>query len=312
MLMISIREKHEMIEPVLHHTKTREPKQERHEEQKAIAATRTHKQKSNQKVEKMRTRESNKINGRKANQFSLSNAQIYMFYLGLSLWLLTSQFNPRWRKWRFRSSLLPASFVFLRLFFFSVFCLDFLLPSLSLLLFLCLLPHLSRLISFASLCFFALFFCSFLCVFFSFQNERDLAFENAVFRDPSSVKAWIQYIDIKRDAPAKVFALIPYFFLSNVFSFFVQTRNMIYERAVKMLPGSYKLWYRYLQERVKQMRNRLITDPGYEQVNNCFDRALVFLHKMPKIWMLYLQVCHPYLHSFMSSSLFFLRMRGYN
>ena len=30
------------------------------------------------------------------------------------------------------------------------------------------------------------------------------------------------------------------------------------------------------------------TDPEYEAVNGAFDRALVFLHKMPRIWLHYI------------------------
>lgn len=61
----------------------------------------------------------------------------------------------------------------------------------------------------------------------------------------------------------------------------------MYERALKELPGSYKLWYNYLRVRRKQVRGKCITDSQYEQVNNAFERALVFMHKMPRIWMDY-------------------------
>lgn len=50
---------------------------------------------------------------------------------------------------------------------------------------------------------------------------------------------------------------------------------------------SYKLWYNYLRQRVSQLKDRCITDPLYEDVNNAFERALVFMHKMPRIWMDY-------------------------
>ena len=33
--------------------------------------------------------------------------------------------------------------------------------------------------------------------------------------------------------------------------------------------------------------NRCVTDPGFEEVNNAFERALVFMHKMPRIWIDY-------------------------
>lgn len=38
---------------------------------------------------------------------------------------------------------------------------------------------------------------------------------------------------------------------------------------------------------MSQLKGRCITDPLYEDVNNAFERALVFMHKMPRIWMDY-------------------------
>ena len=54
-----------------------------------------------------------------------------------------------------------------------------------------------------------------------------------------------------------------------------------------LIAGSYKLWYRYLRLRRQQVRGRCVTDPLHDQVSNCFERALVFMHKMPRIWMDY-------------------------
>lgn len=53
------------------------------------------------------------------------------------------------------------------------------------------------------------------------------------------------------------------------------------------MPGSYKLWYNYLRTRRKQVRGKCINDPMYDEVNNAFERSLVFMHKMPRIWMDY-------------------------
>ena len=47
-----------------------------------------------------------------------------------------------------------------------------------------------------------------------------------------------------------------------------------------LLCPSYKLWYNYLKLRRKQVRGKCVTDPVYEEVNNAFERALVFLHKV--------------------------------
>ncbi|XP_065332050.1 pre-mRNA-splicing factor syf1 homolog [Cloeon dipterum] len=99
-------------------------------------------------------------------------------------------------------------------------------------------------------------------------TDDDLPYEEEILRNPFSVKHWLRYIDHKKSGPP-----------NNV--------NIIYERALKELPGSYKLWYNYLKLRRRQVRGRCITDPAYEDVNNAHERALVFMHKMPRIWMDY-------------------------
>ncbi|KAJ8251347.1 hypothetical protein GJAV_G00220370 [Gymnothorax javanicus] len=101
-------------------------------------------------------------------------------------------------------------------------------------------------------------------------EEDDLPYEEEIIRNPYSVKCWMRYIEYKQNGPKSVL-------------------NMIYERALKELPGSYKLWYNYLRERRKQVKGRCITEPAFEEVNNCHERALVFMHKMPRIWLDYCQ-----------------------
>lgn len=56
-----------------------------------------------------------------------------------------------------------------------------------------------------------------MCVF---QEEDDLAYEEEIIRNPYSVKCWMRYIEHKQNAPKSVL-------------------NMIYERALKELPGRY-------------------------------------------------------------------------
>ncbi|KAH7983955.1 hypothetical protein HPB52_015750 [Rhipicephalus sanguineus] len=99
-------------------------------------------------------------------------------------------------------------------------------------------------------------------------EEDDLPYEEEIIRNPFSVKHWIRYIDYKKDQPKHVI-------------------NLICERALRELPGSYKLWYNYLKLRRQQVRDLCITDPEYEDVNSAFERSLVFMHKMPRIWMDY-------------------------
>ncbi|XP_071948543.1 pre-mRNA-splicing factor SYF1-like [Antedon mediterranea] len=101
-------------------------------------------------------------------------------------------------------------------------------------------------------------------------EEDDLPYEEEIIRNPYSVKCWQRYIEHKAEGPPAPL-------------------NLIYERALKGLPGSYKLWYNYLKVRRKQIKGRCITDPAYEDVNNAFERGLVFMHKMPRIWLDYCQ-----------------------
>lgn len=95
-----------------------------------------------------------------------------------------------------------------------------------------------------------------------------MPYEEEILRNAYSVKHWLRYIDHKKASPNSVI-------------------NMVYERALKQLPGSYKLWYNYLKIRRKQIKGKIIINPEYEEVNNAFERALVFMHKMPRIWMDY-------------------------
>ncbi|XP_063727991.1 pre-mRNA-splicing factor SYF1-like [Symsagittifera roscoffensis] len=101
-------------------------------------------------------------------------------------------------------------------------------------------------------------------------SEQEYAYEEEIIRNPYVVKGWLRYAEFKRNAPqAKL--------------------NMVYERAVKQLPGSFKLWMAYLRLRKQQVRGRCVTDTVFEDVNNTFERSLVFMFKMPRVWLEYLK-----------------------
>lgn len=102
-----------------------------------------------------------------------------------------------------------------------------------------------------------------------FFEEEDLPYEEDILRNPYNVKCWLRYIEHKKDARREVL-------------------NTVYERSLKQLPGSYKLWYNYLKLLRSQIRGKVVTDPAYEEVNSAFERSLVFMHKMPRIWLDYL------------------------
>ena len=73
----------------------------------------------------------------------------------------------------------------------------------------------------------------------------------------------------------------------------LQVRFTIFERAVKALPGSYKLWYAYLRERTQLVRGARLDSELVEATNGVFERALVYLHKMPRIWLMWLEFFAP-------------------
>ncbi|XP_042474923.1 pre-mRNA-splicing factor SYF1 [Macadamia integrifolia] len=102
-----------------------------------------------------------------------------------------------------------------------------------------------------------------------YPSQDDLLYEEEILRNPFSLKLWWRYLIARNEAPFK-------------------KRAVIYERALKALPGSYKLWYAYLRERLEIVRNLPITHSQYESLNNTFERALVTMHKMPRIWVMYL------------------------
>lgn len=103
-----------------------------------------------------------------------------------------------------------------------------------------------------------------------YPTEEDYLYEEEVLRNPNNVKLWWRYLIARSDAPFK-------------------KRSIIYERALKALPGSYKLWHAYLRERLEIVRNLPITHSHYQTLNNTFERALATMHKMPRIWIMYLQ-----------------------
>ena len=96
-------------------------------------------------------------------------------------------------------------------------------------------------------------------------TRQEIQFEENIQRNPYSVKIWFSYLDHTKAS-------------SN------SSRCMIYERALFFLPRSYKLWHAYLQEQVHNLKYRSVSDNSQVVLINTFERSLVQLHTMPRIW----------------------------
>jgi pre-mRNA-splicing factor SYF1 len=102
----------------------------------------------------------------------------------------------------------------------------------------------------------------------SIQEAQEEQFEVEVARNPYNIKAWLNLLAVKKEAqPTK--------------------RYLVYERAVTFLPRSYKLWHAYLQERTSALTSVCVTDRRFTILVQCYERALVNLYKMPRIWLDY-------------------------
>jgi hypothetical protein len=101
-------------------------------------------------------------------------------------------------------------------------------------------------------------------------TEDDLIFEEELLRTPHQMKVWWRYLEARKDATTA-------------------KRHLLYERALRALPGSYKLWHAYLSERLEAARGSPPGSAAHEALSNTFERALVTMHKMPRIWELFLR-----------------------
>ena len=103
-------------------------------------------------------------------------------------------------------------------------------------------------------------------------SDNDVIYEQDIIRNPGSIKPWLDYANFKRQHGS---------LLEQAF---------VLERACTTLPRSYKLWKMYLELRTKHLerKNPAKFAPHYVKVNALFERALVLLNKMPRIWEMYL------------------------
>ena len=115
----------------------------------------------------------------------------------------------------------------------------------------------------------------------SFANEEEIL--NKLQRDiseytnydniqnPYNFKSWWDTLSSSKEAPFSI-------------------RKKIYQVSLHYLPGSYKLWYNYLKEEREYVQsNYNIPNKHYDEVNMIHEQALIYMMKMPIIWINYIQ-----------------------
>lgn len=105
--------------------------------------------------------------------------------------------------------------------------------------------------------------------------------EDAVTRTPYNVTAWVQYMDTLDELIAgnKTTG-------NKVDTALLKVRDFIGRRAVNFLPKSYKLWkmhWEFCLTHKQQLTTSLVP---------LWERALVTLHKFPRVWIEYLEYSH--------------------
>ncbi|GAM90206.1 hypothetical protein ANO11243_082470 [Dothideomycetidae sp. 11243] len=103
-------------------------------------------------------------------------------------------------------------------------------------------------------------------------SDGDVIYENEILRNPGAIRPWLDYATYKGQTGSLV------------------ERCFVLERACRALPRSYKLWKMYLEIRTAHLKKK---NPSrhraeYYKVNALFERALILLNKMPRIWEMYL------------------------
>ena len=122
--------------------------------------------------------------------------------------------------------------------------------------------------------------------------EEDLIFEEKLLHSPYDVKLWLAYSIFKENcacfnttasfrtscsrSPRQLQGeILCHIFPEITYSFYVLLEQ---------------LWYSYLNERCAAVRPKHIASKAYDALGSVFERALVTMHKMPRIWELYLNM----------------------
>ena len=112
-------------------------------------------------------------------------------------------------------------------------------------------------------------------------NEESLIYEEELLQNPYNLKLWLEYLESIPFGDGQSEGTVGA----------RRRRQVVYERALRVFPGSYKLWHKYLLERklVLEQGRYQLDSALYRALNNTFERALISMYKMPGIWIEYLE-----------------------
>lgn len=67
------------------------------------------------------------------------------------------------------------------------------------------------------------------------------------------------------------------------------TKEKMYQESLSNIPGSYKIWFYYLRDFLEYVEDLCILNPEYIRLCATFERCLIYMHKMPRIWIMYIE-----------------------
>ncbi|KAF8078124.1 hypothetical protein FPV67DRAFT_1464273 [Lyophyllum atratum] len=152
-------------------------------------------------------------------------------------------------------------------------------------------------------------------------STNDLQREEDLLRNPTSFRSWWTAINTTKEAftalqkterppdlPKEVAVLLGPL-ASPLARISLQRLTYLYEAALVQFPGSFKLWKSYLNMRLSFVLGKLAEDLeqweggldpviGWEEWKNLvatFERALMWLPRLPRLWLMYLSIFfHPH------------------
>ncbi|CAJ0575897.1 unnamed protein product, partial [Mesorhabditis spiculigera] len=95
-------------------------------------------------------------------------------------------------------------------------------------------------------------------------------YEENILKNPGALNPWLNYINYRRKVKS------PW-----------RKTVVLYERAIQVFPRSYKLWYEYLRFWRRHIFKKGPLHPAYAELCDAYERCLVHLPKMPRIWIQY-------------------------